>query len=193
MASEHNGSQDSEHINQIIRQIKDGDTEKFRLIIEKYQKRIYLYSCYLLQDKEQAEDAVQDIFIKAFRYIGSYSPTVSFSAWIHKIAYNHSVNLNKKKLRDHQMVRDVQDLYAASAAVPYKTNDIEELLEPLSFNEKYILLMRAVEEYSYEEIGHVLNISPANARKKYERIRKKLMKQKNGGYGHEQALRATRE
>ncbi|MEC0168238.1 RNA polymerase sigma factor [Paenibacillus graminis] len=193
MTSEHPGNIDSEEINQVIQQIKKGDTDKFRVIIEKYQKRVYLYSYYLLNDKEQVDDAVQDIFIKVYQHIGDYTETVSFSAWIHKIAYNHSINLNKKKFRDYQLLLDCQDLNTVSSTNNNQENYIDVLLQQLSFNEKYILLLRAVEEYSFDEMGHVLNITAANARKKYERIRKKLNRHRNGGHEeHEKTLGTTR-
>ncbi|MFC7679008.1 RNA polymerase sigma factor [Paenibacillus sp. GCM10028914] len=178
-----------------ILSIQQGDIEQYRVIIEQYQKQLYVYCYYLLKQTEDAQDAVQDIFVKAYQHIDNYKQTVSFSAWIYKIAYNHCMNLNKKRYRDVQLLQVFKNTY--QSIVFAKRSSIEEGLESLishlTFNERHLLLLRAVEDYSFEEIGHVMNITPATARKKYERIRKKLV-QKNleGGYLHEQSLKTTR-
>lgn len=178
-----------------ILSIQQGDIEQYRVIIEQYQKQLYVYCYYLLKQTEDAQDAVQDIFVKAYQHIDNYKQTVSFSAWIYKIAYNHCMNLNKKRYRDVQLLQVFKNTYQSIVFPKKSTTEegLESLISHLTFNERHLLLLRAVEDYSFEEIGHVMNITPATARKKYERIRKKLV-QKNveGGYLHDQSLKTTR-
>ncbi|WP_211749271.1 RNA polymerase sigma factor [Paenibacillus sp. Marseille-Q4541] len=191
-SSEH-GTNDNEDIENRIAAIKQGDTEKYRLIIERYQKSLYIYCYYLLQDKGQAEDAVQDIFLKAYQHITEYEKKVSFTAWIYRIAYNHCMNINKKHARDKRLFRIFQNTQTVRPFVQHQSDDLLDLIEMLTFDEKHILVLRAVEEYSYEEIGQVLHITSASARKRYERIRKKLIKKKGkGGLTHEPSLKTTR-
>ena len=173
------------HLDHMIQRIQQGETEPYRVIVEKYQRQIYVYCYYLLKQTEMTQDAVQDIFIKAYENIASYTRPGSFSAWLYKIAYNHCMNLNKKKFRDVELLKLFKHTYSAELA--YKkdaqsTDRLEILMDHLSFDEKHILLLRAVEDYSYDEIGQVMNIKAATARKKFERIRKKLIK-RNGKAG----------
>lgn len=185
------------YIEQAIRMVQAGETEKYRMIVAAYQKQIYVYCYYLLQQSEGAEDAVQDIFMKAYVHIQTYSKEVSFSAWLYKIAYNHCMNLNKKRYRDIDMLHRFKKAYSSDVL---NTRDelldsdrVESLLRSLTFQEKNLLLMRALEDYSYEEIGQVLNVTPSAARKKMERIRKKLMKKRaEGGVVHDSILKSTR-
>lgn len=189
------GNRNCPDVENIILLIQKGDTEQYRVIIEQYQKQMYVYCYYLLKQTEDVEDAVQDIFIKAYQHIENYRQTVSFSAWIYKIAYNHCMNLNKKKYRDIQLLQVFKNTYQSLVFSKKSSTEegLESLISHLTFGEKHILLLRAVEDYSFEEIGHVMNITSATARKKYERIRKKLI-QKNieGGYLHGQSLKTTR-
>lgn len=175
--------------------IQQGDTEQYRVIIEQYQKQMYVYCYYLLKQTEDTEDALQDIFVKAYQHIDNYKQTVSFSAWIYKIAYNHCMNLNKKRYRDIELLQVFKNTYQFIVFPKKSTTDegLESLISHLTFKERHLLLLRAVEDYSFEEIGHVMNITPATARKKYERIRKKLIQiNAEGGYLHEQSLKTTR-
>ncbi|MFF2019903.1 RNA polymerase sigma factor [Paenibacillus sp. NPDC058177] len=179
----------NEEINEVLNKVKLGDTESYATIIRCFQRKLYLYCYYLLSSKEEAEDATQDIFIKGFNNIHNFTPTVSFSSWLYKIAYNHCMDLLKKrnkfltvllnfKKEKHQPIEQ-SDRY---------TDYIHELLERLNLEERKILLLRALEEYSFEEIALIMDLKPAGVRKKYERLRKKLLKQQ-GGVQSEQAYR----
>ena len=187
-----NSADDSDHLEHMIQRIQQGETELYRVIVEKYQKQIYVYCYYLLKQTEMTQDAVQDIFIKAYENMEKYTKTVSFSAWLYKIAYNHCINLNKKRFRDVELLQFFKNTYPSEMAYKKDTRNsdrLELLMNHLIFDEKHILLLRAVEDYSYEEIGQVMNIRAATARKKYERIRKKLIKRNGeGGYVHDQSF-----
>lgn len=193
----HQNTRSSDHLDveNTVLSIQQGEIEQYRVIIEQYQKQMYVYCYYLLKQTEDAQDAVQDIFVKAYQHLDNYKQTVSFSAWMYRIAYNHCMNLNKKRYRDIRLLQVFKNTYQ-TIIYPRRSSieeGLESLLSLLSFKERHLLLLRAVEEYSFEEIGHVMNITPANARKKYERIRKKLVqKNEEGGYLHEQSLKTTR-
>nr|WP_280142882.1 sigma-70 family RNA polymerase sigma factor [Paenibacillus sp. 453mf] len=170
--------------------------EQFRTVIQRFQRQMYVYCKLLLNDKDQAEDAVQDIFIKSYQDINSYSPTVSFQAWLYKIAYHHCLNLNKKKANDRKLFHIFKELYRSTLQYHIdSSSELQDILDPLSMEEKHILLLRAVEEYSYDEIAEVMDLKPATIRKKYERLRKKLNNEhqpQEGGYIHESAFHKSR-
>ncbi|MEK5060005.1 hypothetical protein BK126_19240 [Paenibacillus sp. FSL H7-0326] len=184
------------HIEQIVQEIQQGDIEQFRTVIQQFQRQIYVYCKCLLNDKDQAEDAVQEIFIKSYQDMNSYSPTVSFQAWLYKIAYNHCLNLNKKKARDRKFFHTLKELYRPSLQHQIDSpSELQYLLNPLTMEEKHILLLRAVEEYTYDEIAEVMDLKSATIRKKYERLRKKLKNEhhaQEGGYIHESAFHKSR-
>ncbi|MGE7021899.1 RNA polymerase sigma factor [Solibacillus cecembensis] len=179
-------------IKTIVEQVQSGDVHAYTEIIRSFQKQIYIYCYYLLGNKEEAEDAAQDIFIKGLENIRNFSYTVSFSAWLYKIAHHHCMDLLKKKIKSYKFWTSFKKERAhESHRQAYEYDDfIHELLEKLNVDEKRILLLRSIEEYSFDEIASIMELKPTTVRKKYERLRKKLLKEKKlGGEIYEHSLK----
>lgn len=96
-----------ESIEEWIKKVQGGDTEAYQPIVEAFQAPIYAYCYRLLGNRQEAEDAAQDILFKSYKRIKDYQPTVSFSAWVYKIAYRHCLNL----LRRRSLHRSLQHLF----------------------------------------------------------------------------------
>lgn len=176
----------------IIDKIQSGDTQSYSIIIDHFQKQIYLYCFYLLRNKEEAEDATQDIFIKGLESIHRFTYNVSLSAWLYRIAKNHCTDQIKKKNKELRFLKDYQADQKQEQEHKY-TEYILECLDQLNFEERQILLLRSLEEYSYEEIAYIMELKPMNIRKKYERLRKKLLREKKqGGKIYEHSFRTGR-
>lgn len=178
-------------IKSVVDRVKSGDKQAYSLVIKQFQRQIFLYCYYLLKSQEEAEDAAQDIFIKGLEHINRFSHTVSLSAWLYKIAHNHCMDLMKKRNKNHQSLLE----YTANREQEKErdngyTEMIHDILEHLNVEERQILLLRSLEEYSYEEIATIMDMKPTTVRKKYERLRKKLMKSMNkGGVVYEHSFR----
>lgn len=173
-------------INVIVEKVQAGDIQAYTEIIRHFQKKIYLYCYYLLGSKEEAEDASQDIFIKGLEKIHQFSYTVSFSAWLYKIAHHHCLDVLKKKNKGFQFwlgFKRGQLVEQAQGQDHCYEDMIHQLLEKLNTDERRILLLRSIEEYSFDEIALIMELKPATVRKKYERLRKKLVKEKKLGGG----------
>ncbi|WP_052723736.1 RNA polymerase sigma factor [Paenibacillus wulumuqiensis] len=173
-------------LTQIISKIKQGDKQTYSLIIERFQRPIFLYCYYTLYNLQEAEDVTQETFIKAYKYIGKFECTQSFSPWLYKIAQNSCIDVLKKKKKDLNTLFAYQKEQIEQAQNP-TIHLVHTYLDKLTKEEKQIVLLRSLEEYSYEEIAFIMNIKPATVRKKYERIRKKLIQEKKRGvntYGH---------
>ncbi|WP_249043344.1 RNA polymerase sigma factor [Paenibacillus faecis] len=160
-------------IDEWARQAQAGSQEAFIKITRHFERQLYIYCYYLIKDPEETKDALQDIFIRAYRNIGEYRGA-SFSAWLYRIAYTHSMNVLKKKKREQRLAdryRDEARLYTHTE----RDSAVMELLEPLTPDERNLVLLKAVEQYSFEEIGQIMDCTAVGLRKKYERIRKKLV------------------
>ncbi|WP_438348092.1 RNA polymerase sigma factor [Paenibacillus sp. FA6] len=176
----------------ILDKIQLGDKRSYSIIIDRYQRQIYLYCYYLLRNQEEAEDATQDTFIKVLVNINGFINTNSLSAWIYKIAKNHCTDLIKKKNKEHKSFIEYQVNQQQEQKYIY-TEFIHDCLDKLNLEERQILLLRSLEEYSYDEIAFIMELKPTTIRKKYERIRKKLILEKEQGGGkHEQSYRFGR-
>lgn len=180
-------------IEQYVIDAQTGDKEAFAVIIRTFERQIYTYCYYMLKNREEAEDALQEIFIKLYRSIQKYEHQVSFSSWLYKIAYYHCMDMFRKKSRQKKTLslqKEIQEL--AHQHLKENISEVEQLLMSLKVEEKHLVLLRAVEQYSFEEIGQIMECKPATLRKKYERIRKKLIREKKskGGTTHEAMVRS---
>ncbi|AWE07701.1 RNA polymerase subunit sigma-24 [Lysinibacillus sp. 2017] len=177
------------NIKSIVEQVKTGDIHAYTEIICCFQKPIYIYCYYLLGSKEDAEDASQDIFIKGLENINKFSYNTSFSGWLYKIAHHHCIDLIKKKNKGYKFWTGFTKDHTNQTHIQESSYDniIHELLEKLNMDEKRILLLRSIEEYSFDEIASIMGLKTTTVRKKYERLRKKLVKENKLGediYGH---------
>src|SRR5690242_3732574 len=84
-------------MNEIVSKIKDGDSHSFEAVIVMFQQRIFKLCYCMLGNRQEAEDAVQETFFKAFNNLEKFNIESSFNAWIYKIAVNYCNTLNKRK------------------------------------------------------------------------------------------------
>lgn len=177
-----------------VQGIKNGEVNLFEEIIEKFQQKLFRYCYHMLGDIHEAEDAVQEAFIKAYEKICSYNKSVSFSAWLYKITYNHCINVIHRK-RLIQFLPFLEETVVSNTGIENRLEESEfsevlnKGLKKLTSTDRSIIILRTLEERSYEELGTILNIKPATIRKKYERARKKLKRfliQVKGGAGNEE-------
>ncbi|MNI15228.1 ECF RNA polymerase sigma factor SigW [compost metagenome] len=169
-------------INTLIQKVRQGDTDSFESIIRIYEQKIYRFCFFLLGDRQEAEDAVQDIFFKSYQHLAKYDSAHSFGAWLHKIAENHCRNLLKRRKRWIRLLPLFRlDSQVKSAEQVYSEQLGTELaywFNGLSVPEKKLLLLRVVEDYSFEEIAQILDKSAPTIRKRFERLKLKLKKNK---------------
>ena len=179
---------DEANLRQIITDVLEGDTEKFREIVKSYQRQIFLYCYHMLGHLEEAEDSGQEVFLKAYRNLKKYSPENSFSAWLYRIAYNHCIDvIRRRKLsrylpffyRDEKQNRPVEQQIEAN----YFDEYVHKALSSLTAEERNLLILRCVEDQSYQEIGQILQQNPASLRKKYMRTAAKFRKLYNEAKG----------
>lgn len=163
----------------VVEQVQKGDREQYACIVDYFQQPIYRYCCRLLGNRQDAEDAVQDILVKAYQSIRGYKPEVSFSAWLYRIAGNHCLNLlRRRRLQGHILRIFRPDTAAASAEQQLEARlfspALESALLQLSLEERNILVLRVFEELTFQEMGHILNSSPNALHKRMERIKRKV-------------------
>ncbi len=165
----------------LIRAVRDGQVELYAELIERYQQRLYVYCYHLLMQREEAEDAVQDVLIKAYEKLALYAYSQSFSAWLYKMAYHHCLNLLRKRKRSALLARLLKPLSQDHADEGYAVARRKEVLvqseralRRLSVDERSLIVLRVMEGKSYEEIGQIFPQSSSALRKRVERALAKL-------------------
>ncbi|NQX45451.1 sigma-70 family RNA polymerase sigma factor [Paenibacillus tritici] len=174
------GKEERVIIDNEIEDILKGDYSAFDSIVKKYQNKIFKYCFFLLSNEQEAEDATQETFIKAFFQIHSYRYNKSFIGWLYMIALNHCRTLLKRrsKWRDGMLkLTRWSEEFEPSAEDAYLSHNSCLLAEYkiLSETEKSILILHTVENYTFVEISNILEIRTPTVRKKFERIKIKLI------------------
>ncbi|MGG3281588.1 RNA polymerase sigma factor [Paenibacillus solani] len=163
-----------EAIETVVEQVKTGDKQAYQAIIIQFERQMYTYCYYILKNHAETEDAVQDIFIRAYENLHQYKRQVSFSAWLYKMAYHHLINIKKKQSRFLNLIQHYKEQQPVMQISQHESV-VYELLTYLTAEERHILLLKAVEQYTFDEISDIMGLKSATVRKKYERLRQKLM------------------
>ncbi|GLX70424.1 RNA polymerase sigma factor [Paenibacillus glycanilyticus] len=166
----------AEQIEYLVKAVQAGQVEHYRGIVLHFQRKLHLYCYHMTGDRAESEDIVQEVFLKAFREIGKYRPTVSFSAWLYKIAYRHCLNSLKRHKGQHRLLSLIK-LQWPSAPSPRTAETADHLLTGLSPEDRQLIILRTLEERSFAEIAELTSVNAVALRKKFERIRKKLRNQ----------------
>ena len=91
---------------QYIARILDGDTECFSAFLDRYSRPLYVLIVQIVGCSEDAEELVQDVFLKAFRCLGSYRGECRFSTWLYRIAYTTAVSATRKKKQEFLYIEE---------------------------------------------------------------------------------------
>ena len=175
-------------MDELITRVKNGESYYFTNIIKHYEQKVFITVIRIVKNRATAEDIVQDIFIKVFYSLHKYKKTGSFNAWLYRIVVNQCFDyLRKTKLQTTQIEHDVMDShYPEKILLLHERNaELEQLLQQLDESEYMVLLLKYVNELSYDEISEVLQISLNDVRNKLHRSKRKLRSMKKGGYFYE--------
>src|SRR6056297_3092299 len=95
-----NASESSREDDVLIRKARKGSEAAYKRLVDKYERALYFHILKMIKDKEQVEDLVQEVFVKAFDNLNTYSTNYAFSTWLYRIATNNTIDyLRKKKLK----------------------------------------------------------------------------------------------
>lgn len=170
----------------IASQVQNGDTESFGLLVERYQGKLLRYGRKFLSDSRDAEDLVQEIFIKAYRNIQSFNPKMKFSPWIYRIAHNEFINSIRKGKRLPLVVFDFDKLiphFFAKETADRDANDqdirtmLDESLGKIDRKYREPLILYYLEELGYREISEILHIPVSTVGIRLKRGKNFLKKQ----------------
>jgi len=160
--------------NELVDLVREKKPERYAEIIERYQGKLFAYLYRLVGNREEAEDLLQDVFIKAYKNLRSYDSSRKFSSWVYRIAHNEAVNYIKRKslkrfiswedisstkdkLESSSMEDGADDAWIRKEAI----NDVDQAINSLPIKYKQVLLLRYFSDKSYEEISEILG-KPVN-------------------------------
>lgn len=154
-----------------VSRAREGDSEAFRLLVERHSKPIFRVAYRMTGNEHDADDVVQETFLRAYRQIGRFEERANFGTWLHRIAINCSLDLLRARGRhdkhhvheseEGEMSRTIEttdpqpDRLLLSAELQ---KHVLAALERLSGNERTAFVLRHFEGMPVEEIGKTLGI-----------------------------------
>jgi RNA polymerase sigma-70 factor (ECF subfamily) len=151
---------------EIILAAQRGDRDAFAELVRLHQRRAYAVARAITATHEDAEDAVQEGFLHAYRALDRFRPEQAFGAWLHRIVANAALDIGRRR-----RVRDA-DALSDSVALPFRDPaEQDELrrrlaagLDELSQRQRAVIVLHDVEGFTHGEIGGMLGIPEGTAR-----------------------------
>ncbi|HKW35575.1 MAG TPA: sigma-70 family RNA polymerase sigma factor [Candidatus Acidoferrum sp.] len=169
----------------LVDRVRAGDRRAFESLVRRHERRVFRVALAVLGNTEDAEDAMQDTFVKAFRHLEQFRKESRFSTWLTRIAVNEAIQ-KRRKQRNYVSLEESETgegHFTPKRYEPWKNNpealygkqEIQRLVEgaikalPEIYREAFVL--RDVEELSGEEAADVLGISVAALKSRLLRAR----------------------
>ncbi len=167
---------------QLVRLAKNGNKAAFGKLARSYRDAVLALAYDFLNDYENAQDVAQDVFIKAYRSIGSFQAKAKFSTWLYRIAYNNCISVIRKKVRMIDLVEDVPEGVVdekemnglESISAEERSMYLKMAIESLAETDAVVVTLFYYDELSLDEIAKVTGLSSSNIRIKLHRSRKKM-------------------
>src|SRR5512133_445856 len=137
-----------------------GDLPGFEPIVERHNRVLFGVALRLLGNYQDACDATQDAFIKAFEHLDSYDPERKLFSWLYRILVNECLNVRRARRQSEPLSERLPDSSAPdeAAANSERRERIQAALDELPFDSRQVVVLRHFAELSYAEIAETLGI-----------------------------------
>jgi len=169
----------------LVDRARGGDAEAFNQLVVRHQDRIYTAILRFCGDAEDARDISQRAFVNAWRKIGDFKGDAAFSTWIYRIAFNQAVSFRREGGRSRTVSIHGREEGAISEPVDDRRpgdrldseesrRKVQEALALLDPGDRKVLILRELEERSYDEIAAILEVPKGTVRSRLFRARQEL-------------------
>jgi RNA polymerase sigma-70 factor, ECF subfamily len=180
----------------LVKRVRGGDQRAFKLLVERYQRKVYAVALGMLKDKEEAMDVSQEAFVKVYKYLDHFKGDASFYTWLYRITVNICIDIIRKRAGsggeavefDETMPMDVSEANIGALGSRLGTNPqksalrrelaekIQEALAAVPEKHRAILLLREMEGMSYEDLSRTLDIPKGTVMSRLFHARAKVQK-----------------
>ena len=174
----------------LVERVRSGDLSAFEQLMKQYDRQIFRIAQHITQSREDAEDVVQDTFLKAYTKLDQFQGNSKFYTWLVRIAVNESL-MRLRKRRNHPTVSMDEDIQTEEGSVPrdfadwapnpeqlYRQTELAEILrnnvEKLSPGFRAVFALRDVDGLSTEETAEALGLSIPAVKSRLLRARLQL-------------------
>lgn len=171
---------------ELVRRSQQDDDRAFGELVSRYETKVYGLALKMVRNPEDAEDVLQDTFLRAYRGIKSFQGASTFSTWIYRITANSALMRLRKKQLPTVSIEDADEREAPINIADWSPGPVEQLLSqetrhmmeeaihslPPEFRQVFVL--RDVEELSNAEVAEILDLSVAAVKSRLHRARLKV-------------------
>ena len=166
-----------------VRRLQRGETGAFEVLVQRHEKIIFNLVYRMLGDYDDAAETSQEVFLSAYRAIGQFRGEANFSTWLYRIALNHattrrkSMSARQKRLvpiDGADMVDDGQVGPAESLEKKELRESVQRALNELEPEDAAVILLRDLQDVSYEDVARVLKIPVGTVKSRLHRARQAL-------------------
>ena len=171
----------------VVKAVLDGEKESYSILVDRYKVKGMSLAFRILNNREDAEDALQQAFIRAYKSLSTFEKKSSFATWFYRILYNVCItNVTRNKSKFFENIEDVQEIEVVEESDYSNTEEIlssnefaeilnteMEKLEPIYST---ILTLFYVQELSYNEITEITGLPLGTIKNRLFRARTQLKK-----------------
>lgn len=164
----------------VLKRIKEGHIEDFALLVNKYKGMAYSIAYRITDNREDAEEVIQDAFLKSFKAIKSFKGNSKFSTWLYRIVYTTSISRTRNFNRIFSDLSNAGNISNSNEETSYiiekedRTKYLKLALNNLKAEDAIVISLFYYDEKSIEEIGEIIGNSNNNTKVKLFRARKKI-------------------
>jgi RNA polymerase sigma factor (sigma-70 family) len=167
-----------------VRRAVAGDRTAFAVLVRRHQRSLHRYLMRMVGSSDDALELTQDAFVRAWQALSQWSPDAEFRTWLFRIGRNAALDLlRRRKAVEYVPLDEEFEAVQACDGPERKVQAAQELrrleagLARLTAEHREILLLREIEDMSYEEIGRVLDLSEGTVKSRLARARAALIEQ----------------
>ncbi len=187
---------------QLVRKAQEENDRAFGQLVERYESKVYSLALKMLRNPEDAEDVLQDTFLRAYRGIKSFKGNSTFSTWIYRITANSALMRLRKKQLPTVSIDDADEREAPINIADWAPGPAEQLLsqetqramneaiEALPAEFRQVFVLRDIEELSNSEVADILDLSVAAVKSRLHRARLKVRNRLASYFGESKSRRA---
>lgn len=169
----------------LITAVLNGNTAQYAVLVKQHQRFVFTLALRFAKNREDAEEIAQDVFVKAYRALGTFKQTSKFSTWLYTITYTTAMTFLRKKRLDTQSINDDEHvLQIANNGTGFDTSNLIEkksshaylnqAIDMLLPDDAAIITLFYKGEQSLEEIAEALNMEANTIKVKLHRARQRL-------------------
>ena len=163
----------------LVTRCQAGDGEAFETLYRQHSARIYALACRMGGSAEDGEDLLQEIFLQAYRKIGTFKGDASVGTWLYRLALNHCLDYVRSRAARMNRLTDTLDAEASVEPIarrdtPVARLDLERALERLPDGCREAFLLHDVEGFEHKEVGRLLGVAEGTSKSQVFKARMKL-------------------